>query len=193
MTQQYRYNTETEQFIEDKGNLGISFYEAPWVEATQVQAKTYELQQAKDSKLAQMKINRDANMNKDHISSQGLEVLGSTIAGWTPGDYHFFDFSVRLTSVTTTNPSDILGRAKDNFIAYLCKIKNGDGFRKGFIDLNCGVVTSPETKGGLVNDLQNHMEGRTQLAVEHGFDLEKEINACTTIEEVNAIDINFDY
>jgi hypothetical protein len=47
MTQQYRYNTETEQFIEDQGSLGISFYGAPWVEATQEQAKDYELKEAK--------------------------------------------------------------------------------------------------------------------------------------------------
>ena len=51
MTQQYRYNTETKEFIEDKGNLGIFFYEAPWVKATQEEIDSYLLQNAKEAQI----------------------------------------------------------------------------------------------------------------------------------------------
>jgi len=186
MTQQYRYNTETEQFIEDKGNLGISFYEAPWVEATQVQAKTYELQQAKDSKIAQMKINRDANINKDYVSSQGNELTFNPVTKiWDIGQLFYFHFSVKLTSSTSTNPEVILRAAKENDVQYSCDIITGSiegKTRKGYIDLTAA----------LSDNVGVHVRVRTQNSIIYANNLTIEINACTTIEEVNAIDINFD-
>lgn len=186
MTQQYRYNTETGQFIEDKGNLGIYFYEASWVEATQEQAEAYELQEAKDSKLAQMKINRDANINKDYTSSQGNELTYNPETGiWDIGQLFYFHFSVKLTDSTSTNPEVVLRAAKENDVIYSCDIIDSSvdgGIRKGYINLDAV----------LSDNIGFHVRDRTQKSIIWANTLEIEINACNTIEEVNAIDINFD-
>ena len=185
MTQKYRYNTETEQFIEDQGNLGVYFYEAPWVEATQQQAEAYELQEAKDSKIAQMKINRDDNINKDYISSQGNELIYNSSTGlWDIGQSFYFHFGVKLTDSTSTNPEVVLRAAKESDITYSCDIIDDSvdgGIRKGYINLTAA----------LSDDVGVHVRNRTQDSIIWANNLEAEINACNTIEEVEAVDINF--
>jgi len=185
MTQQYKYNTETGQFVEDEGNLGVSFYQAPWVEATEEQVKIYELQEAKDSKLAQMKINRDANINKDYTSSQGNELTYNPETGiWDIGQLFYFHFSVKLTDSTSTNPEVILRAAKENDVQYSCDIIDGgveNGIRKGYINLTAA----------LSDDVGVHVRVRTQNSIIYANNLTIEINACTTVAQVEAIDINF--
>lgn len=186
MTQQYRHNTETKQFIEDRDNLGISFYQAPWIEATQEQAEAYELQEAKDSKIAQMKINRKSNINKDYISSQGNELIYNSVTGiWDQGELFYFHFSVKLTNSTSTNPEVILRAAKESDIQYSCDIIDSsveDGIRKGYINLTAA----------LSDDIGVHVRVRTQNSIILANNLTIEINACTTVAQVNAIDIEFD-
>ncbi len=186
MIQQYRYNTETGQFIEDQGNLGISFYQAPWIEATQEQAEAYELQEAKDSKIAQININRDANINKDYTSSQGNELIFNPVTKiWDIGQLFYFHFSVKLTESTSTNPEVILRAAKESDAQYSCDIIDAsvdDGIRKGYINLTAA----------LSDNIGVHVRVRTQNSIIYANNLIIEINACTTIEEVNDIDINFD-
>jgi hypothetical protein len=186
MTQQYRYNTETGQLVEDEGNLGISFYQAPWIEATQAQAEAYELQEAKDSKVAQMKINRDANISKDYTSSQGNELIYNPNTGaYDIGELFYFHFSVKLTSLTATNPEVILREAQESDLMYSCDIidSSAEGaIRKGYINLTAA----------LSDEISIHVKNRTQDSIIWGNNLEAEINSCNTIAEVDAIDINFD-
>ena len=145
-----------------------------------------QLQQAKDSKIAQMKINRDANINKDYVSSQGNELTFNPVTKiWDIGQLFYFHFSVKLTDSTSTNPEVILRAAKENDVQYSCDIITGSiegETRKGYIDLTAA----------LSDNVGVHVRVRTQHSIIYANNLTIEINACTTIEEVNAIDINFD-
>ena len=157
-----------------------------WVEATQEQAEAYELQEAKDSKLAQMKINRDDNINKDYISSQGNELIFDPETGiWDQGELFYFHFSVKLTDSTSTNPEVILRAAKENDVTYSCDIIDDsveDEIRKGYINLTAA----------LSDDIGVHVRVRTQNSIIWANGLTIQINACTTVAQVEAIDINFD-
>jgi len=191
MTQQYKYNTATKQFVEDEGNLGISFYQAPWVEATQEQAKSHELQEAKDSKIAQMKINRDANIAKDYVLSEGNEITTTVVepiqSDWVIGDIYTFYFNVKETGLSATEPSTVLTNATNtDFVPYSCGIidpnsESENEIRQGYIRITAAIADA------IGNDLKN----RTVFSVIRANTLEIQIKDCNTIEEVNAIDINF--
>ncbi len=153
-----------------------------------------QLQEAKDSKIAQMNANRDTNIAKDYILSQGNE-LTTTIAeptqsDWVVGDIFTFYFNVKETGLSATEPSTILTNATNtDFIPYSCGIITGldpdtgkDIIKKGYIRITAAISDSIGT------DLKN----RTIFSVIRANDLEIQINACNTIEAVNAIDINFD-
>lgn len=145
-----------------------------------------QLQEAKDAQIAQMKINRDANVNKDYTSSQGNELVYNPSTGiWDQGELFYFHFSVKLTDSTSTNPEVVLRAAKENDVIYSCDIIDSSiegGIRKGYINLDAV----------LSDNIGFHVRERTQKSIIWANTLEIEINACNTIEEVNAIDINFD-
>jgi len=145
-----------------------------------------QLQEAKDSKIAQMKVNRDANLNKDYVSSQGNELTYNPSTGiWDQGELFYFHFSVKLTDSTSTNPEVVLRAAKESDATYSCSIIDNSvdgGIRKGYINLDAV----------LSDNIGFHIRERTQKSIIWANTLEIEINACNTIEEVNAIDINFD-
>ena len=165
-----------------------------WVEATQEQAEAYELQKAKDSKIAQMKINRDNNIAKDYVLSEGNEITTTvaepTQSDWVVGDIYTFYFNVKETGLSATEPSTILTNATNtDFVPYSCGIIDGidpntgkNIIRQGYIRITAAIADA------IGNDLKN----RTVFSVIRANNLEIEINACNTIEEVNAIDINFD-
>jgi hypothetical protein len=200
MTQQYRYNTETGQFIEDKGNLGISFYEAPWVEATQEQAEAYELQEAKDAKISEMKANRDAYYIKSFSSTKGQEIsLNSETSIYELGEFSYFNFRTASTGTPTTEPSAVLSAAINateiEQIRYSCEIIDDSvegGTRRGYIALSGGTDEEPYEINKLAIAINEHMQNRTMTATETANNMENEINEATTIEEVDAVDINFD-
>lgn len=50
----YRYNTETKQFIEDNNNLGLVFYQKPWIEGTTEIIQPLLLEVAKQEKIKQL-------------------------------------------------------------------------------------------------------------------------------------------
>ena len=145
-----------------------------------------QLQEAKDSKIAQMKINRDDNINKDYISSQGNELIFDPETGiWNQGELFYFHFSVKLTDSTSTNPEVILRAAKESDATYSCDIIDDsveDEIRKGYINLTAA----------LSDDIGVHVRVRTQNSIIYANNLTIEINACNTVAQVEAIDINFD-
>ena len=135
--------------------------------------------------IAQMKINRDANINKDYISSQGNELTYNSNTGlWDIGQSFYFHFSVKLTDSTSTNPEVVLRAAKESDVTYSCDIIDDSvdgGIRKGYINLTAA----------LSDEVGIHVRNRTQDSIIWANNLEAEINACNTIEEVEAVDINF--
>ena len=172
---------EADQQVFDKQMCVVDDVYQEFIPTPEVQ-----LQQAKDSKIAQMKINRDANLNKDYVSSQGNELTYNPSTGiWGQGELFYFHFSVKLTDSTSTNPEVVLRAAKESDATYSCSIIDSSvegGIRKGYINLDAV----------LSDNIGFHVRERTQKSIIWANTLEIEINACNTIEEVNAIDINFD-
>jgi len=160
-------------------------YTEPTWEEIESKLPDIKLQEAKDAQIAQMKINRDANINKDYISSQGNELTYNSSAGlWDIGQSFYFHFSVKLTDSTATNPEVVLRAAKESDVTYSCDIIDDSvdgGIRKGYINLTAA----------LSDEIGVHVRNRTQDSIIWANNLEIEINACNTIEEVEAVDINF--
>lgn len=50
----YRINTETQEFIEDKGNLGSFFFQNPWREAKTNEINDFKLNQIRSNKLKEL-------------------------------------------------------------------------------------------------------------------------------------------
>ncbi len=160
MTQQYRYNTETEQFIEDKSDLGISFYQAPWVEATQEQAEAYELQEAKDNKIAKILINRNNWMHQPvtyKIDSKDTEFKATQIAG--------------LNLIAAARSPRNISTGTINWL------DNND---------NPILLTIAQAEGiiDLIEDQRSYSYFRQAT-------LNKEIESCNSISEIEQIDISF--
>ncbi len=170
----------------DQQVLGVTMCVVDDVYKEFIPAPEVQLQEAKDSKIAQMKINRDANINKDYTSSQGNELTYNPSTGiWDQGELFYFHFSVKLTDSTSTNPEVVLRAAKENDVIYSCDIVDSSvegEIRKGYINLDAT----------LSDNIGFHVRERTQKSIIWANTLEIEINACNTIEAVNAIDINFD-
>jgi len=170
----------------DQQVIGITMCVVDDVYKEFIPAPEVQLQEAKDAKIAQMKINRDNNINKDYISSQGNELTYNPSTGiWDQGESFYFHFSVKLTDSTSTNPEVVLRAAKENDVIYSCDIIDSSvegGIRKGYINLDAV----------LSDNIGFHVRDRTQKSIIWANTLEIEINACNTIEEVNNIDINFD-
>ena len=153
-----------------------------------------QLQEAKDSKIAQMKINRDANIAKDYVLSEGNEITTTVEqpiqSDWVVGNIYTFYFNVKETGLSATEPSTILTNATNtDFVPYSCGIITGidpdtgkNIIRQGYIRITAAIADA------IGNDLKN----RTVFSVIRANNLEIQINACNTIEEVDAININFD-
>lgn len=135
------------------------------------------LAEAKLTKIAQLKANRNAALEKTWIASTAHE--------WEKEEEPkvFFEFSVKSTGIVLTEPHTIVFGALFSVepIKYSCKIIEGENRREGYIVLNQQVA----------GKLSNHLRDDGTIYVTYANDLEAEINACTTIEEVESININF--
>lgn len=150
-----------------------------------------QLQEAKDAKLAQLDTNKNNNLIKDLISEQGYETYKDPSIPWNGtwivGDkLLYFHFKTETTGVPITEPENILRRVQDNpaqVIQYSCYIvDDGDlGLRKGYINLDATLASS----------LANHCLDRGNTSIQFANEQQIKINDCKTIEEVDAIDINF--
>ena len=135
------------------------------------------LAEAKANKIAQLKANRNAALEKSHESSQAFEIIDDAL-----GNKVHFEFSTKSTGIPLTEPKSILDIAlKDINVKYSCEIIQNGVRRKGYVLLN----------KELAENLEFHLTDRSNKDVKYANDLEAEINACTTIEEVESININF--
>ena len=88
----------------DQQVIGVTMCVVDGVYQEFIPAPEVQLQEAKDSKITQMKINRDDNINKDYTSSQGNELIYNPSTGiWDQGELFYFHFSVKLTDSTSTS------------------------------------------------------------------------------------------
>ena len=134
------------------------------------------LEQAKLTKIAQLKANRNAALESSH-ETQAFEIIDDTL-----GNKVRFEFSTKATGIPLTEPKSILDIALKNInVKYSCEIIENGVRRKGYVLLNKEIA----------ENLEFHLTDRSNTNVKYANDLEAEINACTTIEEVESININF--
>ena len=170
----YLKNPETNEVVKGE-NFGAFFNS--WIELTQNEIDVYELEQAKLTKIAQLKANRNAALERSHESSQAFEIIGDEL-----GNKVYFEFSTKSTGIPLTEAKSILDIALKNInVKYSCEIIENGVRRKGYVLLN----------KELAENLEFHLTDRSNKDVKYANDLEVEINACTTIEEIEEIDINF--
>jgi len=133
------------------------------------------LEQAKLVKIAQLKANRNAALEKTWIASKAKE--------WETENQVYFEFSLKSTGIVLTEPHTIVFGALLSVepIKYSCKIIEGENRREGYIILNQEVAQK----------LSSHFRSDATGYIGLANDLEAEINACTTIKQINLINIEF--
>jgi hypothetical protein len=139
------------------------------------------LQEAKDSKISQIKANRKAANQKDLISIQANEITDNGDGSFT-ATTNLVDFAFRTKSSEDelTSPSNLLNAClRGNTIRYSCEILNPT--RKGYVEITPAIAGNIET----------HLIARGETNVAYANQLEKDVDDCTTIEDINNIDITF--
>jgi hypothetical protein len=142
-----------------------------------------ELKQSKNYKIKQLKENRDEANIKLLDSQKAPEVVDNGDGSFTTStDLKYFSFRTERTSTPLTSPSNIINSAlRGNNIRYSCSINEGKQKRKGYVEIDSNIAQS----------LEQHLMVRAQSNIAFANLKEDEINTCSTVEEVEAIDINF--
>jgi hypothetical protein len=171
----YLKNLETKEII--KGKSFGSFFDS-WQKLTQEEIDAYELAEAKTTKITQLKANRNVALGKPYAACKAYE--------WDKPEIEenkvYFEFSVEATGVQLTEPNTIIfGASLGSIIKYSCTIIEGQNRREGYVILDQAVT----------QNISSHLADRGTSYVAYANDKEVEINTCTTIEELEAIDINF--
>jgi len=130
-------------------------------------------------KIAQLKTNRNEALGKPYAACKAYE--------WDKPEIEeneiYFEFSVEATGIQLTEPNTIIfGASLGSIIKYSCIIIEGENRREGYIILNQAVA----------QNISAHLADRGTQYVAYANEKEAEINACTTLEQVNAININFE-
>jgi hypothetical protein len=153
-------NTNRIVEFQSKASIGAGF--ANWTELTESEITAYELQEAKDAKIAQLKTNRDNNLSSPMASIQAFEY------GTTQNVY--FEFLTKSTGNSLTEPANIIFRALSYpSVKYSCNIIEGETKRKGYVEITKDVAES----------LSSHLQLRATANIQYANDLEEGINAIT--------------
>jgi len=145
------------------------------------------LQEAKTAKITQLKANRNTYTAKSMDFTQAKEITFDEFGFDVISKKDFyFKFNVNAAGQPALEPNTIILSAQiepddTTYTRYSCSIIDGEITRKGYIMLNKTVATT----------LQKHIKQRATNAIKKSNDIEVLINACTTIEELNAINIEF--
>lgn len=184
MTLQYLKNPQTNEVIKNE-SFG-SFFD-DWIELTESEILAYKLQEAKTAKIIQLKANRNTYTAKSMDFTQAKEItfdeFGLDVI--SKKDF-YFKFNVNAAGQPALEPDTIILSAQiepddTTYTRYSCSIIDGEITRKGYIMLNKTVATT----------LQKHIKLRASNAIKKSNEIEVLINACTTVEELNAINIDF--
>jgi len=137
-----------------------------------------DLAEAKLAKITQLKATRNVALGKPYAACKAYE--------WDKPEIEenkvYFEFSVEATGVQLTEPNTIIfGASLGSIIKYSCTIIENEDRREGYVILDQGVA----------QNISSHLADRGTTYVAYANDKEAEINACTTIEELEAINITF--
>jgi hypothetical protein len=154
--------------------------------ATEAEILNIELTEVKQIKIKQLKNNRDIRLLKSMTCVKAFEVLFDEFGlDIITENEVFFEFKVTSTGQPATEPNSLLLNCilknNEDYIRYSCIIIEVDNKRKGYVKLDAIVA----------KNLINHIETRNTNYIKLANDLENQINQCSTIEEVENIDIDF--
>lgn len=146
------------------------------------------LQEAKTAKITQLKLNRDTHNLSPIVAVQANEITFDKSGFDVITDKKvYFRFLVTPTGQLGSEPSFIIlsqsqAENPDSYRRYSCAIIEENLVREGYVAINKAVAST----------LDEHIAERYTNAIKYTNDIEDEINACTTIEAVNAINITFE-
>ena len=151
-------------------------------EATQEEADLFILNEAKKSKIEQIKANRDEAQLKP-VTNPSLSTaplllgFGQGLAGEDVN----FSFDTKPTGNGLTDPSTILSELmiEDSTTDYASE--RLDTNEDCYVRINKIIA----------KQIKDHLKVRIVANIGHARDLVNQVESCTTIEEVNNIDITF--
>ena len=159
---------ESEQVL-DKQMCVVNGVYQEYVKPLEIQ-----LQEAKDAKIAQLEANRDASLSSPMVSIQAEE--------YGTENQVYFEFQTKSTGKSLTEPNTIIFRALSYpSVKYSCNIIEGSSKRKGYVEITKTVA----------ENLSSHLQLRATTNIAHSNDLEEEIKACETLEDLDNINIEF--
>ena len=137
------------------------------------------LAEKKNEKIAKLKANRNVALGKPYDACKAYE--------WDKPEIEenevYFEFSVEATGIQLTEPNTIIfGASLGSIIKYSCIIIEGENRRDGYVILDQAVA----------QNISSHLADRSTNYVSYANEKEAEINACTTLEELNNINIDFE-
>jgi hypothetical protein len=186
MTIIYLKNPATGQVITGEA-FGIYF--DSWETPSQSEIDAYKLQEAKTSKIAQLKINRDNANIADMVSHQGFEIIQTNKGSFqTTENLVYFRFKIASTNNPASEPNSVcFGVIFNSYnnplyqLRYSCTIIDENSTRKGYVAIDKVLASS----------IMSHAIIRNTNNISLCNQIEKQINSCTTLEEVEAINIEF--
>ena len=114
----------------------------------------------KESKITQMKLNRDLSLESPMVSVKANE--------YGTDNEVYFEFQTKSTGNSLTEPATIIFRALSYpSIKYSCNIIEGEDKRKGYVE-----ITTP-----VAEDLSSHLQLRATTNIQYANDLEEEISS----------------
>lgn len=187
-------NTTTGEI--QRGDLGDFFRQGDWIDCIdrttgnikpeeQPFIDAWDLQQAKDNKLAELKKIRDESNILPIDDLQGYEIVDDL----KTETLVTFRFLTASTNNTATDPNNLLFKvmltaASDPsyYLSYSCLIFNKDGStRKGYVSID----------GALANSLANHFSIRSTNNIKVVNNIKKQILAATSLSELGDVDIQY--
>lgn len=183
----YKKEPTTNRIVsfQNEASIGAGF--ANWITLSESEILAYELQEAKTTKITQLNLNRDAANIAPMEDTKAMEVIVEDGEDDKFGNEVYFLFRTVNTNNPATSPSTIISTAirkginPDYYLRYSCAIIDGGIIRKGYVALT----------GDIASEISDHAEMRNTENIREANRIEDQINACTTLEEVEAININF--
>jgi hypothetical protein len=147
------------------------------------------LSEKKIEKISLLKLNREAYLLQDYVSHQAIELeLDEDDNPSIDGEQVYFKFKCKPTGNPASEPNSILlgvlvasSSSPNYFIRYSCEIIDGQNTRKGYVKINASVASQ----------LMSHVSDRNIGAIKLTNEREAAIEAATTLDQVNAVEITF--
>lgn len=171
--------------FDNEASIGASFEN--WQRLNESEALDYELEQAKEKRIEELKKNREAYLISDYVSHQAIELVEDENGEFSEGNLVYFAFQAKPTGNPASEPNSILlgavlmGSANpSHYLRYSCTIIEQEN-RKGYVKIDASTAAQ----------LIGHIQERNINGIKLTNDREKLINEASSIEEVNSIEITF--